>query len=78
MVVCLEKSRVGLGVGCFSILNRTLLGEWSYCFMEEREALWKQVISRKYGVEEGGGIPVKEERVLEWGCRRRLGRKVLY
>ena len=44
--------------------------------MVEREALWKQVISMKYGVEEWE-IPLKEERVLEWGCGRRLGRKVL-
>ncbi|RVW23964.1 hypothetical protein CK203_092089 [Vitis vinifera] len=26
---------------------------------EERGTLWKQVISRKYGVEEGGGVPEK-------------------
>ncbi|RVW79612.1 putative ribonuclease H protein [Vitis vinifera] len=31
-----------------------------YCFMEEREALWKQVISRKYGVEEGVDPSVEE------------------
>ena len=63
-VVCSDKSKVGLGVGCLSTLNRALLGKWSWRLMVEREALWKQDISRKYGVEEGG-----------YG--RRLGRKVL-
>ena len=53
-VVCSDKSKGGLGVGCLSTLNRALLGKWSWRLMVEREALWKQVISRKYGVEEGG------------------------
>lgn len=34
--------------------------------MKEREALWKQVISRKYGVEEGVGILGRGEKGLVW------------
>ena len=45
--------------------------------MVEKEALWNQVISSKYGVEEVVGIPTKVERDLVWGCGRRLERKVL-
>ena len=45
--------------------------------MVEKEALWNQVISSKYGVEEGAGIPTKVERDLVWGCGRRFERKVL-
>ena len=48
-----KKNKGGLGVRCLSTLNRALLCKWSWCFMEEREALWKEVISRKYGVEGG-------------------------
>ena len=47
-IVCSNK-RKGL-----SKLNRALLGKWSWRFVEERGTLWKQVISRKYGIEEGG------------------------
>ncbi|RVW79819.1 hypothetical protein CK203_047621 [Vitis vinifera] len=43
----LHKSKGGLGVGCLSTLNRALLGKWSWRLMVEREALWKQDISRK-------------------------------
>ncbi|RVX11243.1 hypothetical protein CK203_019778 [Vitis vinifera] len=52
-IVCSNK-RKGL-----SKLNRALLGKWSWRFVEERGTLWKQVISRKYGIEEGGGVPEK-------------------
>ena len=52
-VVCLDKSKGGLGVKCLFTLNRALLGKWGWRFMVEKEAIWNQVISRKYGVEEG-------------------------
>ncbi|RVW99516.1 putative ribonuclease H protein [Vitis vinifera] len=34
-------------------MNRALLSKWNWCYANEREAFWKQVISQKYGVEEG-------------------------
>ena len=37
-----------------SSFNRTLLCKWCWSFVDERGALWKQVISGKYRVEEGG------------------------
>ena len=48
------KVRGGLGVRCLSTLNRAFLFKFSWCFVEEREALWKQVIGWKFGVEQGG------------------------
>ena len=36
------------------MLNKALLCKWSWRFVEDREALWKQVIIGKYEVEEGG------------------------
>ena len=77
VIVCSDKSKGGLGAKCISTLNRALLGIWSWRFMVEKEALWNQVISSKYGVEEVVGIPTKVERDLVWGCGRRLERKVL-
>ena len=43
-----------MGVRCLSTFNRVLLCEWTWRFATERETLWKQVISRKFGEEEGG------------------------
>ena len=52
--VCLDKRKCGLGVRRFSTLNRALLCKWNKCFANERETLWRHVISRKFGEEEEG------------------------
>ena len=44
----------GLGVRNLSTLNRALLCKWNWRFVVEIESLWRLVISRKFGVEEGG------------------------
>ena len=46
----------GLGVKCLSFLNKTLLAKWNWRFANEREALWNQVIRRKYGEEREVGV----------------------
>ena len=57
--VCLEKRKGGLGVRNLSVMNKVLLCKWSLLYANERETLWKQVISEKYGEDDGGGIPAK-------------------
>ncbi|RVW77264.1 putative ribonuclease H protein [Vitis vinifera] len=52
-LVCLEKRKGGLGVRNLALMNRALLSKWNWHYANEREAFWKQVISDKYGVEEG-------------------------
>ena len=52
--VCLDKRKGGLGVRRLSTLNRALLCKWNWRFVNERETLWRCVISRKFGEEEGG------------------------
>ncbi|RVX19039.1 Transposon TX1 uncharacterized 149 kDa protein [Vitis vinifera] len=52
--VCMDKRKGGLGVRRLSILNRALLCKWNWRFAIERENLWRHVISRKFGEEEGG------------------------
>ena len=52
--VCPEKSRGGLGVRGLSVMNQALLCKWCWRFANERDALWRLVISTKFG-EEGGG-----------------------
>ena len=55
-LVCLERKKGGLGVRNLALMNKALLGKWNWRFAIESEALWKQVISHKYGVEEGDGV----------------------
>ena len=52
--VCLEKSRVGLGVRGLSVMNQALLCKWCWRFANERDSLWRMVISTKFGEEAGG------------------------
>ena len=52
--ICKPKAEGELGIWNLSILNKTLLGKWSWRFMSEGEPLWKKVIFSKCEVEEGG------------------------
>ena len=52
--ICKARWKGGLGVRSLSLLNKTLLCKWCWCYSCEREVLWKKVISGKYGEEEGG------------------------
>ncbi|RVW41575.1 putative ribonuclease H protein [Vitis vinifera] len=63
--VCLDKRKGGLRVRRLSTLNRALLCKWNWCFANERENLWRHVISRKKGRKKGVGILEKLGRVLE-------------
>ena len=53
-VVCTEKFNGGLGLRRIVTLNRALLGKWIWRFACEKDNLWKQVISTKYGQEDYG------------------------
>ena len=52
--VCLAKSRGGLGVRGLSVMNQALLCKWCWRFANERDSLWRMVISTKFGEEAGG------------------------
>ena len=53
-LVCLEKRKGGLRVRNLFLMNNALLCKWNWRFANERDALWRSVISLKYGEEEGG------------------------
>ena len=55
----MEKLKGGLGIKNLSILNKALLGKWSWRFVSERNLLWKRLIVGKY---EQGGWCTKEVR----------------
>ncbi|KAL6327163.1 hypothetical protein AAG906_015202 [Vitis piasezkii] len=52
--VCTEKHKGGLGLRRIATLNRALLGKWIWRFACEKNNLWKQVITTKYGQEDYG------------------------
>ena len=53
-VVCTAKLNGGLGLRRIATLNRALLGKWIWRFACEKDNLWKQVITTKYGQEDHG------------------------
>ena len=52
--VFLEKSRGGFGVRGLSKMNQALLCKECWRFSNERDTLWRLVISTKFGEEDGG------------------------
>ena len=44
----------GLGIRSLSNFNKALLGKWNWRFAMEENAVWRNIISLKYGMEEGG------------------------
>ena len=48
-VVCTDKNKGGLGLRKIVMLNRALLGKWIWKYAYEKDNLWKQVITTKYG-----------------------------
>ena len=52
--VCLSKAKGGLGIGSLLLMNKAFLSKWTWRFGEEDNLVWKNVISLKYGIKEGG------------------------
>ena len=46
----LHKQSGGLGIRNLGLQNRSLLSKWLWRFYTEEEALWKEVIVNKYGL----------------------------
>ena len=51
---CTEKKKGGLGLRNFSGLNKAFLCKWNWRFANERNALWRKVVSSKFGETIGG------------------------
>ena len=74
--VCTEKKNGGIGLRNFFRLNKVLLCKWSWRFANEKNALWRKVISCKYGETSGGwhicyirggfGVGLWKDIIKEW------------
>ncbi|RVW42450.1 Transposon TX1 uncharacterized 149 kDa protein [Vitis vinifera] len=53
-VICAAKKDGGLGIRNLAIFNKALLGKWLWRFANENDSLWKQIISSKYDLQDGG------------------------
>ncbi|RVW56232.1 hypothetical protein CK203_092243 [Vitis vinifera] len=77
-VVCTDKNKGGLGLRKIVMLNKALLGKWIWRYACEKDNLWKQVITTKYGQEDLGwrskkangevGVGVWKEILKEFDC----------
>ena len=47
--VCAKKKKGGLGLRNFFRLNKAVLCKWSWRFANKRNALWRKVVSSKFG-----------------------------
>lgn len=47
--VCRPKEEGGLGLRPVKLMNQALLGKWLWRFGEERDSLWRTIITSKYG-----------------------------
>ena len=54
VIVCTDKKVGGLGVRGLYKLNKALLGKWNWRFANERNSLWRETISIKFGEMHGG------------------------
>nr|GEZ15833.1 RNA-directed DNA polymerase, eukaryota, reverse transcriptase zinc-binding domain protein [Tanacetum cinerariifolium] len=48
-----DKKDEGFGVGSIKAKKLSLLGKWRWRFLNEKDALWRKVISKLYGSDEG-------------------------
>ncbi|RVW47194.1 putative ribonuclease H protein [Vitis vinifera] len=56
-IICVAKKDGSLGICSLAAFNMALLGKWLWRFANENDPLWKQIITRKYDLQEGGGAP---------------------
>ena len=53
-IVCSSKVKGGLGIRSLLNFNKALLGKWNWRFAMEENSEWRNIISLKYGMQDGG------------------------
>jgi hypothetical protein len=59
--VCLPKNKGGLGVRDVRLVNISLLAKWRWKLLDNTQAVWKEVIKGKYGVNAVGKVDLGED-----------------
>ena len=66
----MSKDSGGLGIRDFTLMNRALLGKWTWKFAMEGDMVWRKLTSLKYGMEEGDWFPKTPRGNYEQGSGR--------
>jgi hypothetical protein len=64
--VCLPKKKGGLGVRDVRVVNISLLSKWRWRLLDDKYAVWKEVIKSKYGVNAVGRMELGDENLLDY------------
>jgi hypothetical protein len=59
--VCLPKNKGGLGVRDVRLVNISLLAKWRWKLLDNTQAVWKDVIKGKYGVNAVGKVELGDD-----------------
>ena len=73
-IVCSSKVKGGLGI-CSLSKFKALLGKWKWRFSMEENSVWRNIISLKYGMEDGDGSLTLLEAVMGSFSRRIFSKK---
>ena len=76
-IVCSSKVKGGLGIRSLSNFNKALLGKWNWRFAMEENSVWRNIISLKYGMEEGGWFSNTPRGSYGVGLWKDIGKKVI-
>ena len=76
-IVCTSKRKGGLGIRKLSNLNKALLGKWNWRFSMEEKAVWRSIISLKYGMEDGGWFSNSPRGSFEVDLWKDIGKEVI-
>ncbi|GKD85788.1 putative RNA-directed DNA polymerase [Tanacetum coccineum] len=64
----LDTDKGGLGIGSLLAKNLSLIGKWKWCFLTEKDALWRVVIKDFYGDDGGFRLPLNSARIRGVWC----------
>ena len=73
--ICEDKSKGGLGLRKLVLLNKALLGKWIWRFAYDKDDLWKQVITAKYGQEGHGWRAKRAYGTIDGGVWKEIGKE---
>ena len=76
-IVCSSKVKGGLGIRSLLNFNKALLGKWNWRFSREENSIWRNIISLKYGMEEGGWFSNTPRDSYGVGLWKDIGKEVM-